>query len=309
MILAYLLPILLQMCSFEEQTILVEKRSLDSEEQTILVEKRSLDSEEQTILVEKRSLDSEEQTILVEKRSHDSEEQTIPVEKRSLDSEVQTIPVEKRSLDSEAHIVLVQKRGGNLKAKECDMSYVKIYHDSCLEKGYHKTKLGKACKSLVTGKGYAKKRCKKIEMQLIKCRYSCDIDGGWSEYRPWSECSAECGGGESTRTRTCDNPAPVGGGADCKGEAEETESCNTHECAVDGEFRNWTDWTECSEKRGPGLHGGAQPKRNQKNNQKKPSHSSDFGVATGFYCFFLGFFRFFVVSFCYFGFFGMIFLP
>ena len=203
--------------------------------------------------MEKRSLDSEEQTIPVEKRSLDSEAQTIPVEKRSLDSEEQTIPVEKRSLDSEAQIVLVKKRGGNLKANKCGKRDVKAYHDSCLEKGYHQTKLGKTCKSLVTGSGYAKKRCKRIEKRLKNCGYSCDIDGGWSEYGPWSECSVECGGGETTRTHKCDNPAPVGEGEDCKGEAEETLSCNTHECAVDGEFGDWTDWTECSEECGRGL--------------------------------------------------------
>ncbi|KAL5264217.1 hypothetical protein ACHWQZ_G005337 [Mnemiopsis leidyi] len=56
------------------------------------------------------------------------------------------------------------------------------------------------------------------------------VDGGWSEHSAWSECSAECGGGTQTRTRTCTNPAPANGGADCVGEATETKDCNTHSC-------------------------------------------------------------------------------
>ena len=55
-------------------------------------------------------------------------------------------------------------------------------------------------------------------------------DGKWAEFGDWSECSAECGGGTQTRTRTCTDPAPVRGGADCVGEGEETRECNTEEC-------------------------------------------------------------------------------
>ena len=43
-------------------------------------------------------------------------------------------------------------------------------------------------------------------------------------------CSAECGGGEQTRERECNNPAPENGGADCEGDSSETQSCNEHPC-------------------------------------------------------------------------------
>ena len=56
------------------------------------------------------------------------------------------------------------------------------------------------------------------------------VDGGWSEFGNWSECSAECDGGEQTRTKECNNPAPENGGADCVGEDFETQACNTHDC-------------------------------------------------------------------------------
>jgi len=56
------------------------------------------------------------------------------------------------------------------------------------------------------------------------------VDGGWSSFGDWSECNAGCGGGTQVRTKTCNNPAPAHGGADCEGEATETRSCNTHDC-------------------------------------------------------------------------------
>ena len=56
------------------------------------------------------------------------------------------------------------------------------------------------------------------------------VDGGWSVFGDWSECSADCGGGTQTRSRTCTNPAPAHGGADCEGDAEQEQACNTDPC-------------------------------------------------------------------------------
>ena len=52
-------------------------------------------------------------------------------------------------------------------------------------------------------------------------------DGGWGPWSPYSDCSASCGAGEITRTRFCNNPIPEIGGADCVGEAAETENCES----------------------------------------------------------------------------------
>ena len=49
------------------------------------------------------------------------------------------------------------------------------------------------------------------------------MDGGWSD---WGGCSKTCGTG--TQARTCTNPAPANGGADCSGES--TLACNTDPC-------------------------------------------------------------------------------
>ena len=56
------------------------------------------------------------------------------------------------------------------------------------------------------------------------------VNGGYSDFGDWSECSAECEGGTQTRTRTCTNPAPAHGGTDCVGDSSETRNCNTHPC-------------------------------------------------------------------------------
>ena len=56
------------------------------------------------------------------------------------------------------------------------------------------------------------------------------VDGGYSDFGDWSECSAECGGGTQSRNRTCTNPAPANGGADCVGDNTETRECNNQEC-------------------------------------------------------------------------------
>ncbi len=42
------------------------------------------------------------------------------------------------------------------------------------------------------------------------------MDGGWSAWVAGA-CSATCGGGTRTDTRTCTNPAPSDGGTDCPG--------------------------------------------------------------------------------------------
>ncbi len=51
------------------------------------------------------------------------------------------------------------------------------------------------------------------------------VNGGWSN---WGACSVSCGGG--TQARTCTNPPPSGGGADCVG--PNSQVCNTSPCVI-----------------------------------------------------------------------------
>lgn len=56
------------------------------------------------------------------------------------------------------------------------------------------------------------------------------VDGGWTKWGSYSPCSKTCGGGTHFRERSCTNPRPANGGADCAGSAKETSDCNTQAC-------------------------------------------------------------------------------
>ena len=69
----------------------------------------------------------------------------------------------------------------------------------------------------------------------------CPIDGGWTEWShvdctyipcpPYGTCSVSCGeGGTRMKRRTCTNPTPAYGGADCTGEDSEQVDCAIIEC-------------------------------------------------------------------------------
>ncbi|KAL5248251.1 hypothetical protein ACHWQZ_G017435 [Mnemiopsis leidyi] len=72
--------------------------------------------------------------------------------------------------------------------------------------------------------------CRHSEDVHVSCELPTPKDGGWTDYGDWTKCSAVCGGGTQTRTRTCTNPAPRYGGADCAGEDRETQNCNPYPC-------------------------------------------------------------------------------
>ena len=56
------------------------------------------------------------------------------------------------------------------------------------------------------------------------------VNGGWTEYNIWSECSVTCGGGNQTRNRSCTNPSPSFGGRQCTGSSIENRVCGTEHC-------------------------------------------------------------------------------
>lgn len=49
-------------------------------------------------------------------------------------------------------------------------------------------------------------------------------------WEDWGTCSTTCGVGTQSRSRTCTNPAPSNGGADCSGNASEPQACNLTAC-------------------------------------------------------------------------------
>ncbi|KAL9969288.1 hypothetical protein ACROYT_G021487 [Oculina patagonica] len=86
---------------------------------------------------------------------------------------------------------------------------------------------------------------------------TCNIDGGYTEWSEWSECSATCGGGVRWHSRTCTNPEPKNQGKTCieqdLGPPKESGECNTQECPVPGGYTDWSEWGECSVTCGGGV--------------------------------------------------------
>lgn len=57
------------------------------------------------------------------------------------------------------------------------------------------------------------------------------VDGGWSPWAVWSQCTKKCGKGFQHRKRDCTNPAPKNGGRLCGTRSYETRNCNKHKCS------------------------------------------------------------------------------
>ncbi|XP_064625649.1 contactin-associated protein-like 2 [Lineus longissimus] len=74
--------------------------------------------------------------------------------------------------------------------------------------------------------------------------HSCPVDGYWQDWATWDDCTAECGGGIKSRTRTC--IPPMHNGTSCVGSDTEQEQCNTQQCPVDGVWLAWGLWSPCS---------------------------------------------------------------
>ncbi|KAK3095044.1 hypothetical protein FSP39_009582, partial [Pinctada imbricata] len=76
--------------------------------------------------------------------------------------------------------------------------------------------------------------------------HHCPIDGAWGGWGSWGSCTVTCGGGIQNRVRSCDSPAPQYGGAACPSFSSSTQSCNTHNCPIDGAWGSWASWGTCS---------------------------------------------------------------
>lgn len=58
------------------------------------------------------------------------------------------------------------------------------------------------------------------------------VDGHWGRWAEWGTCSVTCDSGTHTRTRTCDDPQPKHGGAQCEGDATDIKSCTMKSCSL-----------------------------------------------------------------------------
>ncbi|XP_014667901.1 PREDICTED: uncharacterized protein LOC106809351 [Priapulus caudatus] len=58
------------------------------------------------------------------------------------------------------------------------------------------------------------------------------VDGAWSAWSGWGDCTAPCGDGVQNRYRICDDPRPLNGGQFCPGAPVETKHCRLMDCQV-----------------------------------------------------------------------------
>ncbi|CAH1776207.1 unnamed protein product [Owenia fusiformis] len=94
--------------------------------------------------------------------------------------------------------------------------------------------------------------CEGEEMQTKPCsKPSCPVDGEYTQWSTWGDCSVTCAGGQQSRSRECTGQAH--GGSPCEGPSYETRDCNTAFCPVDGYVSKWGDWENCSLECGGGV--------------------------------------------------------
>nr|QGN01372.1 female cement gland secreted 3 [Lepeophtheirus salmonis] len=73
------------------------------------------------------------------------------------------------------------------------------------------------------------------------------IQGHWSTWEHWSQCSTSCGVGISIRERLCNNPIPSEMGKPCSGLGYESRICFGALCSDNVEHWGlWALWSKCS---------------------------------------------------------------
>lgn len=80
------------------------------------------------------------------------------------------------------------------------------------------------------------------------------VDGDFTPWTSWSSCPDACGRTAlRSRERYCTNPAPANGGRNCEGPRFQLKLCKIKQCAVDGAYSPWSEWSSCSHKCGQGM--------------------------------------------------------
>ncbi|XP_050547311.1 semaphorin-5A-like [Daktulosphaira vitifoliae] len=79
------------------------------------------------------------------------------------------------------------------------------------------------------------------------------VDGGWSSWSAWSQCIQNINGKDSAdqclcSSRSCNNPEPKFGGADCQGSTIQVTNCTVH-----GQWSSWSDWSACTQSCGSAV--------------------------------------------------------
>lgn len=80
------------------------------------------------------------------------------------------------------------------------------------------------------------------------------LDGGYTEWSEWNNCSKECGEGIQTRYRLCAWPPPGKYGKDCYrfGPDKDKKPCFLQICPIDGKYGDWSAFSACDKPCGGG---------------------------------------------------------
>jgi len=98
---------------------------------------------------------------------------------------------------------------------------------------------------------YGGKPCSGALSQSKSCEVKkCPIDGKLSAWSPYGACSAACGYGTKSRSRTC--TPPQHGGKACGTPLTQSVSCRDKMCPVDCVWNKWGSYGPCSKTCGPG---------------------------------------------------------
>ncbi|XP_039183491.1 A disintegrin and metalloproteinase with thrombospondin motifs 18 isoform X2 [Crotalus tigris] len=117
------------------------------------------------------------------------------------------------------------------KAKLCNLSFVK---DICKSLWCHKvghrceTKFMPAAEGTLCG---INMWCRRGQCVPFGDHGPKPVNGQWSAWSMWSDCSRTCGGGVTYQERHCNNPKPQHGGKFCQGSSRIYQLCNTQLCA------------------------------------------------------------------------------
>jgi hypothetical protein len=103
--------------------------------------------------------------------------------------------------------------------------------------------------------------CDESLEEIAPCNEQCctndRVNCEYEEWGGWGACTATCGGGHRVRSREVEH-YPRHGGAGCPhANLEEIEPCGIDPCeavvTVNGEWKPWEEWTECSQTCGGGY--------------------------------------------------------
>ncbi|XP_039610072.1 SCO-spondin [Polypterus senegalus] len=119
--------------------------------------------------------------------------------------------------------------------------------------------------------------CSCVAGKIVNCtQFSCDVDGQWSEWTPWSECSVSCGTGLQNRYRFCNSPPQSGSGLPCLGADKQDQICSNVPCSRNGGWSEWSSWSDCTK-----LCGGGVISRSRECNNPVPEGDGDFCEGIG----------------------------